>query len=260
MTREISFDVEVPGTPEQVWEAIATGPGITAWFVPAEIDGDRMIQRHGEGLDTTSRITASEKPRRFAYADDFQPAPGAESSVIATEFLVEGRSGGTCVVRLVQSGFGSGDAWERAIKSFTTGWPGALDDLRLYLTHFPGRHASGFAAARLVDAPRRQAWAAICEQLGIPERPGAGTRIETTAGPHLAGTVTRVEDGYLSMLLEEPAPGFGFLGAGGPGEETHVFVRQRLFGDHAPEVAARSEAEWRDWLAQAARERIGGAA
>jgi uncharacterized protein YndB with AHSA1/START domain len=260
MTREISFDVEVPGTPEQVWEAIATGPGITAWFVPAEIDGDRMVQRHGEGLDTTSRITASEKPRRFAYADEFQPASDAEPSRIATEFLVEARSGATCVVRLVQSGFGTGDAWERAIKSFTTGWPGALDDLRLYLTRFPGLHASGFAATRIVDAPRDQAWAAIGEQLGLPERPAPGDRVATTGGPRLAGQVTRVEDSYLSLLLEEPAPGFGFLGAGGPGEETHVFVRQRLFGDGAPEIAARAEAQWREWLAQAAREKIGGAA
>src|SRR5262249_55728387 len=161
--------------------------------------------------------------------------------------------GGTCVVRLVQSGFGTGDAWERAVKSFMTGWPGALDDLRLYLTHFPGQNASGFAAARIVEAPRAETWTAIAEQLGIPERPSPGDRIATSGGPRVAGTVTRVEDGYLSMLLDEPAPGFGFLGAGGPGAETHVFVRQRLFGDAAPETAARAEGEWRDWLAEVAR-------
>jgi uncharacterized protein YndB with AHSA1/START domain len=33
--RTIELEVEVPGTPEQVWEAIATGQGIAAWFVPA---------------------------------------------------------------------------------------------------------------------------------------------------------------------------------------------------------------------------------
>jgi uncharacterized protein YndB with AHSA1/START domain len=251
MTREISFEVEVPGTPEQVWDAIATGPGISAWFVPAEVEGDRMVQHHGPGLETSSAIAAAERPRRFAYTDEFRPAPDAESSLVATEFLVEARSGGTCVVRLVQSGFGTGDAWERAISSFSTGWPGALDDLRLYLTHFPGRRAAGFAAARIVDGPREQAWTAISDALGVPERPAPGDRVATTGGPRLAGTVTRVEDGYLSLLLEEPAPGFGFLGAGGPGEETHAFVRQRLFGDDAPELAARAEAEWNEWLSSA---------
>ena len=32
--RSVQAEVEVPGTPEEVWEAIATGPGITSWFVP----------------------------------------------------------------------------------------------------------------------------------------------------------------------------------------------------------------------------------
>ena len=33
--RSISVEVEVPGTPEEVWDAIATDPGISKWFVPA---------------------------------------------------------------------------------------------------------------------------------------------------------------------------------------------------------------------------------
>ncbi len=32
--RSVQVDVEVPGTPEEVWQAIATGPGISSWFVP----------------------------------------------------------------------------------------------------------------------------------------------------------------------------------------------------------------------------------
>ena len=41
MTDRNEKEIEVPGTPEQVWEAIATGPGITAWFMPAEVDPGR---------------------------------------------------------------------------------------------------------------------------------------------------------------------------------------------------------------------------
>ena len=36
--RSVESSIEVPGTPEQVWEAIATGPGFTAWFCPARIE------------------------------------------------------------------------------------------------------------------------------------------------------------------------------------------------------------------------------
>jgi uncharacterized protein YndB with AHSA1/START domain len=32
--RSIQVEVEVPGSPDEVWEAIATGPGISSWFVP----------------------------------------------------------------------------------------------------------------------------------------------------------------------------------------------------------------------------------
>jgi uncharacterized protein YndB with AHSA1/START domain len=36
--RTIEHEVEVAGTPEQVWQAIATGQGITGWFVPAKVE------------------------------------------------------------------------------------------------------------------------------------------------------------------------------------------------------------------------------
>jgi len=36
--RSITVEIEVPGTPEQVWQAIATGPGISSWFVPAQVE------------------------------------------------------------------------------------------------------------------------------------------------------------------------------------------------------------------------------
>ncbi len=32
--RSVQVEVEVPSTPEEVWQAIATGPGISSWLVP----------------------------------------------------------------------------------------------------------------------------------------------------------------------------------------------------------------------------------
>ena len=40
--RSIQLEVEVPGTPEEVWQAIATGNGTTAWFTRAEIAAIRV--------------------------------------------------------------------------------------------------------------------------------------------------------------------------------------------------------------------------
>ena len=36
--RSVQVEVELPGTPEEVWQAIASGPGISAWFVPTEFE------------------------------------------------------------------------------------------------------------------------------------------------------------------------------------------------------------------------------
>ena len=37
--RWVQSEVEVPGTPEEVWDAVATGPGVSSWFYPTDIDG-----------------------------------------------------------------------------------------------------------------------------------------------------------------------------------------------------------------------------
>jgi hypothetical protein len=53
--------------------------------------------------------------------------------VLATEWLVETASGGTCRVRMVMSGFGSGAAWDQEIQQLAEGMRKALEQLRSYL-------------------------------------------------------------------------------------------------------------------------------
>ena len=43
--RAIELEVEVPGTPEEVWRAIATGPGISSWYVPHTVEERRRAER-----------------------------------------------------------------------------------------------------------------------------------------------------------------------------------------------------------------------
>src|SRR5262245_23360154 len=98
--RSIQVEVEVPGTLEEVWQAIATGPGISSWFVPAEFEeqGGKPVAvklNFGPGMESRSVVTAWDPPRLFAREADGW-APG--SPPIATEFSVEARAGGVCVV------------------------------------------------------------------------------------------------------------------------------------------------------------------
>ena len=69
--RSVQVEVEVPGTPEEVWQAIATGPGISSWFVPTEFeerDGKPVAVKlnFGPGMESSSAVTAWDPPRRFA--------------------------------------------------------------------------------------------------------------------------------------------------------------------------------------------------
>lgn len=260
--RRIEVEVEVPGRPEEVWEAIATGPGITAWFMPAEVEGrvgGSVVHRQGEEMASSGTVIAYDPPHRFAYAEDgfegWEDTPlVAESGArpIATEFVVEARSGGTCVVRVVMSGFDDGGEWEQAIESFSAGWRQALLSLRLYLTHFPGEPVASVGAGVTASGSASAVWSELTGGLGLPARPRAGERIATSApgAPPLAGTVEECDEHMLTLVLDEPARGLGFVGAGGPGEQVYAFVRAQLFGSGGAEVAAREQEAWTAWMAR----------
>ncbi len=69
--RSVQVEVEVPGTPEEVWQAIATGPGISSWFVPTEFeerDGKPVAVKlnFGPGMESRSVVTVWDPPRKFA--------------------------------------------------------------------------------------------------------------------------------------------------------------------------------------------------
>ncbi len=71
-TRAIDLQVDVPGTPEEVWEAVASGPGITSRFVPAEVTGGvggSITLHFGIGIDEATPITVWEPPRRLVSAE-----------------------------------------------------------------------------------------------------------------------------------------------------------------------------------------------
>src|SRR5687767_10286628 len=108
-TRTIEIALEVPGTPEAVWDAIATGPGIAACFVPATVEpgeGGTVTLEFAEGVEETGDVPVWDPPRRFVFMS------GPEGHQLAHEFLVEARGGGTCVVRFVNSGFGTSADWD----------------------------------------------------------------------------------------------------------------------------------------------------
>src|SRR5688572_33077398 len=75
--RSVEAQVEVPGTPEQVWRAIATGAGVSSWFVPTHVEeraGGAVTSNFGPGMESVSTITRWEPPHLFVA--DSQDGPG----------------------------------------------------------------------------------------------------------------------------------------------------------------------------------------
>ena len=152
---------EVAAAPEQVWDAIATATGISAWMVPTTLDpqiGGEVSFDLGEMI-SIGVVTGYTPNERFAYEEPWpiaaeQPIPGemaewfnklgvSPSDVhgnlpsitpIATEFLIESVSGGSCVLRVVSSSYGTGADWEHEFwTEMVAGWTELLDNLAAHI-------------------------------------------------------------------------------------------------------------------------------
>jgi uncharacterized protein YndB with AHSA1/START domain len=247
--RSIELEVEVLGTVEEVWQAIATGPGISSWYVPhtvEEREGGTATASFGPGpeMQVAGRVAAWEPPRRIVF-DGGEGAGG-----LAFEWLVEARAGGTCVVRLVNTGFSSSEDWDDQYDGMTEGWALFLLNLKLHLEHFRGQTATAALPTATWAGPREEAWAALTDQLGVPRAPVVDDRVRTSAGdgPLLAGTVVDVASWRLALLVDQPAPGTAILAVEGKGDRVSVSIWSYLYGVDGAAAARRDEPRWAKWL------------
>ena len=235
--RRVELQYQVPGTPEQVWHAIATGPGISSWFAPTEVEereGGAIAFHMAPGMDSAGVVTRWEPPHRFAYEErDWSP----NAPPLGTEFIIEARSGSTCTVRLVHSLFADSAEWDDQIESFETGWASVFDVLRIYLTRFYKQPSSAFRIMRRVSSSESDAWKTLQEAL-----PGIGGTMQPP--------VSRKSPHEAVLLLETPAPGIALVGAFTWNTEVHGTLSFFFFGPEAASVAAREQARWTAWAEQ----------
>jgi uncharacterized protein YndB with AHSA1/START domain len=266
--RWVEMDLLVPGTPEQVWAAMATGPGNTAWFIPSEITpevGGTIRFNFGQGVSTSGEVTTWQPPYRFGYVErDWEPG----APPVATEITITGRAGNQCVVRMVHSLFASSDDWDDQLEGFEKGWPGYFALLRTYLRHFAGMPAASFMSMTACPGDALSAWQQLGQQFDL-----AGASVDerrTPAGLPEAwsGIVEHVyqdaEQRYILLRLDAPSPGMVLVGTHQSGADlgeveshigkragTNITLCRYYYGEEATTHAAESEARWRVWLQQA---------
>lgn len=238
---EITEEIALDATPDQVWDAIATGPGVDSWFMGhSEIEpgegGKNSLDLMGFVQEST--ITAWEPGRRLAFRGD-----SPDGTFMAFEYLIEGRAGGSSVLRFVHNGI-LGDDWEAQYDGLKEGDPMYLKKLAAYLKHFAGRTAkqtmfvvgpqvpdvakvwSGFAAALSLTGPITEG---ARVRLAVPGLPATEGVVEFVSEPHFVGV--RSADG-IHMLIQ--------------GYQHSLVAEYHGFSDEQDEKEI--ESAWQSWL------------
>jgi uncharacterized protein YndB with AHSA1/START domain len=245
--RTIDLSVEVPGTPEEVWQAIATGPGISSWFVPAEVEereGGAVRHDFGDMGATTGRVTAWDPPRRLVLEGH-----ASNGGVLAYEWLVEAASGDTCVVRLVNSGFGHGEEWDGEFDGMSAGWRLFLENLRLHLTHFRSSPATAAVPLAMVAGDNERAWKELCAAFDVPPSLAEGDDVALAIddGRTWSGHVERVTRSdavrHCALVLDD-VQATGCLAAEGNGDRVCISAYLYFHGVDAAANAERWRSAW----------------
>lgn len=182
---ELRREVALEATPEQVWWAIATGPGLATWFMPMEMDPE------------SDMVVAWDPPKRLAIQ-----TPAAEDGAThAFEYLVEGRGQGSTILRFVHRGF-LGDDWSGEYETTTgDGWDMYFHTLAQYLRYFVDRPAVYIEAEGPASSADAGRWSLLVEALGkaAPVRLGTPVRIELPGGPSVEGVVDYLTDNFVGI-------------------------------------------------------------
>ena len=221
---EIRREVELPATPEEVWEAVATGPGTASWLFPEEPGPNDKVE--------------ADRPRRYAVRTE-----GEGGFFNALEFVIEAREGGTAVLRYVHSGIFTDD-WDSQYDAVNQHTDFYLHTLGQYLEHFSPKTATYIGGGPGgIDGPEASATPDGFEQLkqalGVSSE---GQRVQLPNGGG-EGVVDYLRGNFAGVRSDDALYRFfGRNAFGGP-----VGMSIHHFGDDVDADAAMRA--WSDWLA-----------
>jgi hypothetical protein len=220
---EIRREVELPATPEEVWEAVATGPGTASWLFPEEPGPNDIVE--------------SDRPYRYAVRTE-----GEGGFFNALEFVIEAREGGTAVLRYVHSGVFDEEGWDNQYDAVASHTDFYLHTLGQYLEHFSPKTATYVGGGPGgIDGPEASMTADAFEKL--KSALGAISEGDRVSLPNDGGdgVVDYANDKFLGVRTGDALYRFfGRNAFGGP-----VGMSIHHFGDVDVDAASRA---WSDWL------------
>jgi uncharacterized protein YndB with AHSA1/START domain len=234
-------EATVGASPEEVWAAIATGPGIDSWFM-----GRNEVKPGPGGSISTamgsftmdSAITGWEPQHRLAHGDSADP----DGRFIAYEYLIEGRDQGSTTLRVVANGFLPGDDWESEFEAMSLGGAMYFATLVAYLDHFAGRAGRPITVSGPPVADWPVAWAELQRALGLSASPQVGdlVRADLPGIAQIEGIIDFVNPAALGIRTGDGLYRFiqGFFGSFVLGH--HMFTEADTEDD--------TEQAWQSWL------------
>jgi hypothetical protein len=233
---EISREVELPGTPDAAFQAVATGEGNASWLFPSEITS-------GEGGETADggKVLVWEPPHRFTVR-----AEGADGWFNQLEYTIEAHGNGV-ILRYVHSGVFDEAGWDDQYDAVSSHTDFYLHTLGQYLEHFSPRTATyvgggpgGISGPEASMTP--DAFTKLQRALGVPEDASAGDRVRL-AHDDVDGVVDYKTDRFLGVRTNDAL--YRFFGRNAFGGPVGMSIHD--FGDGVDaEAAGRS---WEAWLA-----------
>lgn len=237
---ELTHEIQVDATPEEVWNAIATGPGLDSWFMgrnevePGE-GGSTRMELPGFAFEST--VTTWEPPTHL----EVRSPEGPDGSLHTFEYTVEGRGKASTVVKWLHHGF-LGDNWEAEYEGLSEGDPMYFDKLAKYLTYFRGRIATPVNVFGPHVGDRERAWEVFRRGLGLSGPVALGDRVRLTPEglPPLEGVVDYLSPSFLGVRTDDGLYRFMHTFDASAGLGHHIFI------DGLDQQ--ETEKAWESWL------------
>lgn len=203
-------EIRISASPEAVWAAWAEPAHVRRWFSDdargePEPGGELIHEFEGHGAHRY-RVLEAEAPRRLVLESEMDGRAFRQEVEIRSE-------GGSTVLRLVHSGFGSADPDSEIVQGIDSGWSMALAAMKHYVENHFGEEKttiSIFRPARFdYDDLLRQRYqngeglAGWLTRGGGDIREGSPVRLTLQGGHTLTGDVLALTDHEVSVSWDE---------------------------------------------------------
>jgi hypothetical protein len=236
MSDERRLEIEVPleATPDEVWDAITTVEGLTAWFAPMDPAPDE------NGISADGVVSRWEPGRGYAV----------QAGTSSYEYVIEAADDDSSVLYFSQTGFQSDD-WEVEYEATVRGWDFYFQTLEVYLSDFKGQPATYVVAEGPQWSNTAEAWQKLQDALGI-SAVGDPVELDLYGDGPVVGEVDYLGPSHLGIRTDQALLRFhsrhliGLSVALGH----HYYQRARRAKPVGPEDAKRLEDAWQSWLTE----------